>query len=63
MSKTPTIAEVFNVSAERIKEQYKANAEGLKKMYEKAVYTGKKVNGYTSKELQEMYYKYLDLSI
>jgi hypothetical protein len=53
-------AKMFGVSIERIKEQYLANAQGLEKMYLKAVSTGKKVNGYTAEQLDKMtaeYYK------
>lgn len=47
---------------EQLKAQYKANADGLKKMLDKAKLTGKKVNGYTQDQLQEHYEKYLELS-
>lgn len=47
-------AKIFNVPVERIKEQYLANANGLQKMYEKAIKTGKKVNGYTADQLKNM---------
>lgn len=56
------IAGFFKVTPDRVKEQYKDNAEVLRKMYEKSVATGKKVNGYTSLQLSEMYQKYLALS-
>lgn len=47
-------AKIFNVSVDRIKEQYKANAEILDRMYKKSVSTGKKVNGYTADQLFKM---------
>lgn len=51
-------AKMFGVSIERIKEQYLANAQGLEKMYNKAIATGKKVNGYTTEQLEAMAAEY-----
>jgi len=48
------VAKMLGVSLERIKEQYLSNAQGLEKMYNKAVATGKKVNGYTADQLDKM---------
>ncbi len=45
-------AAMYGVSAEAIKAQYFANAQGMERMYNKAVETGKKVNGYTAKQLE-----------
>lgn len=45
-------AAMFNVSVERIKEQYAANAQGLERMYNKAVLTGKKQGGLTADQLK-----------
>lgn len=38
-------AKMYNISIERLKEQYKANAEGLERMYNKAVAPGKRLMG------------------
>lgn len=46
-------AVMFNVSVERIKEQYAANALQLEGMYNKAVATGKKQGGLTAAQLKE----------
>lgn len=55
MKFTPTqAANLFNVPLDRIKEQYKANAEILAGMHKKAIATGKKVNGYTADQLSKM---------
>jgi hypothetical protein len=45
-------AKAFNVSVEAIKAQYAANAESMERMYNKAIETGKKVNGYTAEQLK-----------
>ena len=45
-------AKMYNITVEALKIQYKANAEGLERMYNKAVSTGKKVNGYTADQLK-----------
>lgn len=45
----------FGVSVERVKQQYVANAEGLKKLWEKAEKSGKKVNGATASYWKERY--------
>lgn len=47
------LANMFNVPAERISEQYKVNAAQMRKMAEKARQTGRKVNGATAAELEE----------
>ena len=52
------LAAMFNVSEDRIRQQYADNAAVLKTMYEKAVRTGKKVNGYTAAQLKEDYQRY-----
>jgi hypothetical protein len=62
----PTIedlAKLYNVSVERIKEQYAANAKGLQAMYEKALEKGKKVGGYTADQLKQMAADYLAKSL
>jgi hypothetical protein len=46
-------AAMFNVSVERIKEQYAANAKQLEGMYNKAVFTGKKQGGLQADQLKE----------
>jgi hypothetical protein len=56
-------AKMFGVSIERIKEQYLANAQGLEKMHQKAVLTGKKVNGYTAEQLEKLTADYYQRAI
>lgn len=56
------LAKMFNTSEENIKKQYAANAAGLKRMYDKAINTGKKVNGFTAEELKEHFLLYEKLS-
>lgn len=56
-------AKMFGVSIERIKEQYLANAQGLEKMYNKAIATGKKVNGYTAEQLEAITAEYYQKAI
>lgn len=45
-------AAFYGITVERLKEQYKANAEGMQRMYNKAVSTGKKVGGFTADQLK-----------
>jgi len=47
---------------DQLNAQYKENAAGLKRMRDKAVMTGKKVNGYTEVQLNELVNKYEKLS-
>jgi hypothetical protein len=47
------IAAMFGVSTNRISEQYKDNAAGMRKLAEKARKSGKKVNGLTADEWEE----------
>jgi hypothetical protein len=47
------LAARYGVSVERIRQQYRDNADGLGKMAAKAENTGKKVNGYTAAQLRE----------
>lgn len=58
----PEICRQYGITMERLNEQYAANANDLKKMMDKALSTGKKVNGYTADQLKERYETYLDLS-
>lgn len=44
-----TVARIFNVPVERVREQYRRNARQLSRMADKAA--GGKVNGYTRAEL------------
>jgi hypothetical protein len=44
-----------NVSPEMIKKQYAENAKQLKAMYDKAIATGKKVNGFSAPQLEKLY--------
>ncbi len=51
---------LLGCTMDQLNSQYAANAQQLEKMYEKAVATGKKVNGYTAAQLDKMtgdYYK------
>lgn len=45
-------AAMYGITVERLKEQYKANAEGMQRMYNKAVKTSKKVGGFTAEQLK-----------
>lgn len=45
-------AKMYGVSVEAIKAQYLANAQGMERMYNKAVETSKKVNGFTADQLK-----------
>jgi hypothetical protein len=56
------LAAMFNVSEDRIKQQYADNAAVLKKQLDKAIKTGKKVDGYTAKELKANYDRFINLS-
>jgi hypothetical protein len=47
---------------EQIKAQYKKNAEGIRQMLNKAISTGKKVNGYYAYQLEEMLEQTLKLA-
>lgn len=47
---------------QQIKNQYRSNYSGLVKMRDKALLTGKKVNGYTLDQLNNMVAKYKELS-
>lgn len=49
-------------SREQIKKQYAKNAEGLKQMEEKALRTGKKVNGFTFEQLYESRIRFQELA-
>ncbi len=63
MKKAETIS-MFGQQFKRdiIKGHYLANANGLKRMLDKAVVTGKKVNGYTAEQLTERVKFYNDLA-
>lgn len=56
------IAKQFGITVERLKEQYKANAEGLERMYNKALSTGKKVGGLNAAQLKEKVDQYKALA-
>ena len=45
-------AAMHGVTVEAIKAQYAANAQGMERMYNKAVSTGKKVGGFTADQLK-----------
>jgi len=45
-------AAMYGVTVEAIKAQYLANAQGIERMYNKAVDTGKKVGGFTAEQLK-----------
>ena len=46
-------AAMYGVSVDTIKAQYLSNAQGMERMYNKAVATGKKVGGFTADQLKE----------
>jgi hypothetical protein len=56
------VCRMFNIPVERLNQQYAANAATFKTMYDKAVKTGKKVNGYTADQLKKLYDQYTQLS-
>lgn len=56
------LAAMFNVSETRIKQQYADNAAVIKKQLDKALSTGKKVDGYTAEQHKANYEFYLNLS-
>lgn len=45
-------AAMYGITVERLKEQYRFNAEGMQRMYDKALETGKKVGGFTAGQLK-----------
>jgi len=47
------VAAVFGCTEEQARAQFMRNAEQMTKMAEKARVTGKKVNGYTEKQLNQ----------
>lgn len=49
-------------SKDAIKHQYRENLKGLQQMLDKAIRTGKRVNGYTKEQLQQMVDKFKTLS-
>jgi hypothetical protein len=56
------LAAMFNVSEDRIKQQYADNAAVIKKQLDKAIKTGNKVDGYTAEELKANYDRFINLS-
>jgi hypothetical protein len=56
------ICSFFKCTMEQLHTQYVANAAGLKNMHNKAIETGKKVNGYTEAQLEAMVEKYNTLA-
>lgn len=56
------VCNFFKITPEQLKKQYEANAEGLAQMLAKARRTGKKVNGYTAIQLENMTAKYYMLA-
>jgi len=57
------MAQHYNITVQRAKEMYAANAKALREMYGKAVCTGKKVNGYTADDLLTSWEQYHAASI
>lgn len=49
-------------SKDAIKNQYRENAKGLQQMLDKAIKTGKKQNGYTATQLQQLVNQFNKLS-
>lgn len=58
----PELAKMFNVSEDRIKQQYADTAQVIKKQLDKSLQTGKKVDGYTTEELKANYELFINLS-
>jgi hypothetical protein len=56
------VAERFGCAPAQARRQYARNAEQLRGMCERALETGRKVNGYTADELARMAAKMEDLS-
>ena len=59
---TEALCGMFKCTPEQLKEQYRANAEVFRVMLERAIATGKRVNGYTASALQTLYDRYVRLS-
>lgn len=57
------IAKMYGITIERLKEQYKANAEGMERMYNRAIQTGKKVGGFTSDQLKAKVEEFKNLAV
>ncbi len=54
---------MFGCTMEQLNNQYLRNAQVFEKMYEKAVATSKKVNGYTADQLDQLTGKYYQLAM
>lgn len=57
------MANFFGCSVSQIEIQIQANINGLQRMLDKAILTGKKVNGYTEFQLRESIQKYKNLPL
>ena len=55
-------AKLFGCSLASLKEDYRNNAKVLSDMYDKALSSNKKVNGYTANQLREMRDRYAKLA-
>lgn len=63
MTTTKKTAQMWGVSPERLKEQYRANLSGLERLLAKAeMRPERKTNGYTLQELREVVAKYRKLA-
>jgi len=51
-------AKIYNCSEDQLKRQYVKNIAQIKKMYFKALETGKKVRGFSSSQLSEILINY-----
>ncbi len=57
-----TIATHFACTEDRVRETYRLNAAQMRRMAEKAAKTSRKVNGYTTEQLNERAFKFALLS-
>ncbi len=62
MEKTE-ICKLFGCSLEQLNNQYSENSKGLKEMEKRAIKTGKKYNGYTATQLNQLSKQYKALSV
>lgn len=53
---------MFTIKTDSIRPHYAQNTKGLRQLWDKAVRSGKKVNGYTAIQLEEMTLRYEAMS-
>jgi hypothetical protein len=56
------LAKSFGISVDQLEKQYAKNYEGIRRLYEKAKKTNRKVNGFTKEQLAQMAEKYKKLA-